>query len=407
MSHPAGNNTMLVLIPAHCERDWLPHTLESLARQTESDFQVWILVNQPAEWLHDPNRDQATHNNLATLAWLQGRKQDLPFPTRIFDGIHQHPLAGGGVGQARAWLMDRVAESWPAKTICVSLDADTRLDPDYLKEVRRGFAHHANAVGLTAPYYHHLPEDAHQALRMLRYELYLRHYQLELLRIGSPYAFLALGSAMAFTLESYRRAGGFPARQAGEDFYLLQNLRKQGPLIRWIPARVYPSSRASQRVPFGTGPVVAAAMETQQERFPFYAREAFDHLGESFKLFPSLHQGPTPLPIDHFLGRRLGGGEAFARMRRNFKDRERFIRACHDRIDGLRTLQYLRWYHQNHPAVSRQTTLAKLLAVPTDAIPELSPAHIPALDRLRDRLAGLEEDAKQATMINWDHRAVW
>ena len=78
-------------------------------------------------------------------------------------------------------------------------------------------------IGLAVPYYHKLIGDATDRL-ILRYEIYMRCYLINLLRIQNPYAFTALGSAMAVTVRAYRKAGGLTPVKSGEDFYFLQNL---------------------------------------------------------------------------------------------------------------------------------------------------------------------------------------
>ena len=45
------------------------------------------------------------------------------------------------------------------------------------------------------------------------------------------------------------------AKNGGEDFYFLQDALKIGKIIA-LNSTVYPSSRASERVPFGTGPKI-------------------------------------------------------------------------------------------------------------------------------------------------------
>lgn len=98
--------------------------------------------------------------------------------------------------------------------IIVSLDGDTLLDLDYLAELKRSFTENPDAVGYTARYYHKLSGDDKIDRAVLRYEIYMRHYLINLIRIKSPYAFTALGSAMATTVKAYRKVGGCRRRRA-------------------------------------------------------------------------------------------------------------------------------------------------------------------------------------------------
>ena len=60
------------------------------------------------------------------------------------------------------------------------------------------------------------------------YEYSLRYYVAGLTYAQSPYAFHTIGSTMAVNAEHYASVRGFPRREAGEDFYLLNKLAKVG-----------------------------------------------------------------------------------------------------------------------------------------------------------------------------------
>lgn len=401
-------------IPAFAERQWLPRTLDSLCRQDTLDFQVWICVNQPAEHLEDPERAETTGNNLETLAWLAAHRRRFPFPIHIMDAVHppHAPSAKrAGVGWARRYLFEHITANLPDDGLCISLDADTRLEHRYLTRVARAFRDYPNAVALAAPYYHPVPENPARAFPLLRYEIFLRYYQLNLWRIGSPYAFLALGSALSFRAGAWRRSGGFPPRRAGEDFYFLQQLRKIGPVIRWIESPVYPSARVSRRNPFGTGPLMGGGGHSPLElRYPFYRPELFDMLGQTFGCFAELYRGRRRLPIDAFLRQRLKGYTAFDRMRRNFGRPDLFVKACHERLDGLRTLQCLRFYHQHRGSPTRAEEsiqdLLERLGKPSFPV-TFDLEQLKTLASLRDRLYEYEAEFQRNFMRAWDPRARW
>ena len=402
------SDTLHVAIPAYAESAWLPSTLASLAEQSQLAFQVWVCVNQKAD-----APATAMEDNRATLDWLARHGRGFPFRLKVLDARDPavFPAAHqAGVGWARRLLFESILAAAP-RALCVSLDADVTLDSHYLAAVIQAFARHPNAVGLAAPFYHHCPSEPELALRLLRYECYLRHYQLSLWRIGSPYAFLPLGSAFAFRGAAYRRAGRMPLRQAGEDFYFLQQLRKTGPLIRWIDARVYPAARISDRVPFGTGPTLATGdAGFQEERYPFYDQASFDLLGDTFACFPRLFRERVSLPMGDFLRETQGGYAAFDKMRRNFKREDLFVKACHEKLDGLRTLQFLK-YQRTHsksvPAAERAIMdLLTRLDAPVEGAP-FQVAQLTLLARLRDHLCSLEAGFQQRFMAAWDMRARW
>lgn len=393
-----------VLIPACAERDWLPATLASLAAQRDVTFEVWVAVN------HAANATAAViADNHASLLWL--RQQRYAFPLHVLDasGANGPTIAQAGVGWARDLLARTIIAARGTDTILVSLDADTTLDEGYLAAVADAFASYPNAVGLAAPYYHRVPADPDLAYGLLRYELYMRYYQLQLWRIGCPYAFLALGSAMAFRAHAFLQIGGIPHRQAGEDFYFLSKLRKLGPLMRWLPQRVYPASRPSQRVPFGTGALIGSALAQQQKRFPFYDPDDFERIGATYRIWPQWFEAEVAdFPLREFWQARLGGTGVVAKLRRNARDAQAFVRACHEKVDGLRILQALRFYRERSTAPLADAAALRVclrqagLRDVTDPFSDLA-----CMQQLRDDLVQQEALIQQSFMQNWDQKRRW
>jgi len=331
--------TLHVAIPAYHEHAHLPATLKSLAEQTLKDFTVWVCVNEPEGTEY--NHPEAHRSNIKTLELLKETAPSYPFKLNILNQIS----SGHGVGWARDLLAKRIIESFP-QGITVCLDADTILGPRHLEDVRKAFKAYPNAAGLAAPYFHEVPSDSLMARNLLRYEIYMRYYQIQLWKIDSPYAYLALGSAMAYRHSAWKAVRGIPHRQAGEDFYFLQKLRKTRDLIRWIPSTVHPSSRYSQRVPFGTGILLREdTLEVQNTRFPFFSHHSFEKIKTTCARFPDLYKKPTALPIDSFLESQLHGQTPFDKIRRNSRTQDQFIRNAHQYFDGLRILQFLRFDH--------------------------------------------------------------
>lgn len=402
--------TVQIGIPAHGERDWLPRTIDALCQQTHLDFHLTICVNQPASWREDPERAVITDENRETLQWLTDQVPHLPFPVTIIDAVDGEAPedAVAGVGWARARIFDPICAK--GDDLCISLDADTHFPTDYVLTIKESFECFPNALGLAVPYYHQVPADPQQALHLLRYELYMRYYQLSLWRIGSPYAYLPLGSAIAFRASAYRRVGGMPPRDAGEDFYFLQRLRKAGPIMRHVPTCVYPASRPSDRVPFGTGPLLREqSLALQDIRFPFYAQQAFDLIAQSFAAFPRLYREDFPLPVAPWLPKAFNKPGAWARIRANMPTEERFIKASHERLDGLRTLQFLRAYTAAHPVENPEVEINTLLQYYKQPPVSLnfSADALEALNALRDQLVELEADCQRQFMGQWDTRTRW
>ena len=149
-------------------------------------------------------------------------------------------------------------------------DADVRLPPDYFLRARAGAA----AAGVF-PFWHE-PQPGFEAATAI-YEVYLRYLVAGLRYAGSPFSFHTVGSCIAVRSDAYVSARGFPRRAAGEDFYLLNKLRKLGPVtpLHGSPIRV--AGRPSWRTPFGTGPALLR-IDGDPEGFSVYAPQSFDYL---------------------------------------------------------------------------------------------------------------------------------
>jgi len=338
---------MHIAIPAMNERELLPKTLECIFKQTFRNFRIWICVNQPNHWWREPDKKNICINNGKTLDYLRTLQSE----NRCLHIIDCSSRGKGwlgksfGVGQARKTLMDTISVQAKPDDILVSLDADTLIPEDYLESVREIFEKAPEAVACSNPYYHNLTGDEVLDRAMLRYEIYMRHYAINMWRIGSPYSFTALGSAISLPIWAYRKVGGITAKKSGEDFYFLQKLRKAGYIVNYNRVRVFPATRYSDRVFFGTGPALIKGSLGHWESYPIYNYTLFDSVQETYRLLPELFHSAVETPMSSFLNNQFGEPDIFAPLRKNHKKPEQFVKACHDKIDGLRILQYLK-YHQ-------------------------------------------------------------
>jgi hypothetical protein len=263
-----------------------------------------------------------------------------------------------GVGHARRELMDAICAVADPDDLIVSLDADTVTPPGYLRSLVAAFSRHPAACGIAARYHHPVTEDDEVTRAMLGYEIYMRFYALNLWRIRSPYAFTALGSAIALPVRVYRQLGGLTPRSSGEDFYFLQKLVKHGRVLHWSDAAVAPATRRSRRVPVGTGQAIVAACEGRHaDRYPLYPARLFDRVGRTTEAFPGLFVDSVTTPLDGFLREKTHTDDPWQPLRANHRSLERFVSACHERLDGLRILQYLKAEYRRAPSDDRATLL--------------------------------------------------
>ena len=347
-----------VAIPVQDEVDHLPACLEALRRQDGVNLVTWFCVNQPEAWQREPQRRTICEANQTCLRLL-GDIDDLT--TRVLDRSSTGrgwPPKRDGVGHARKALMDAISAVAGPDDLIVSLDADTVMPGGYLRSLVAAFTRHPAACGLAARYYHPLTQDDDVTRAMLGYEIYMRYYALNLWRIGSPYSFTALGSAIALPVRVYRRLGGLTPRSSGEDFYFLQKLTKHGRVLHWSEFAVAPATRKSRRVPVGTGQAILAACEgLHADRYPLYPAELFDRVEQTTAVFPELFRHRATTPLDDFLREKTNTDDPWQPLRENHKTLERFVSACHERLDGLRILQYLKAEFRRAPSDDRATLL--------------------------------------------------
>jgi hypothetical protein len=369
----AANCAGAVVIPALAESEQLFAALQSLAANPPellARFAVVVVVNHRADALAAEKADnRLTLARLARgagvpatlqLAWVDAAAPGLELP------------AGEGVGLARKIGFDLALELLAgAPSLLIGLDADTRVQPDYLPALLRHFATHP-AGGAAIPFRHRPAATAPEQAAIDRYELFLRHYVLGLRLAGSPYAYHSIGSACACTAAAYIAAGGMNRRQAAEDFYFLQQLAKTGGMATITGTVVHPSPRLSRRVPFGTGRSMVRQLEGDAAAVRFYPAAAFRLLADWLSLV-EVHAGcnlavlqrhlahSSPLLADYL--DEQGLARVWPRLCAQHRTPETFRRAFAVWFDGLRTLRLIHRYRDSGAAeIEAAEALAGLAA---------------------------------------------
>jgi len=351
-----------IALPVIDEATSLPGVLNALLLQTIQDYRLYICVNQPDEWWHNPAKRRVCLENTNTLDFLRSLKDpridvlDKSSPGRGWIG------KAHGIGWARKTLMDHISSRAQPNDIILSLDADTTFGASYLESIRFNVLVNPGVVAFSIPYYHTLTSDVELDRAMLRYEIYMRAYAINLWRIKSPYCFTALGSAIALPVWAYRAIGGITPKLSGEDFYFLQKLVKYGIVLHWNGEMVYPASRLSERVYFGTGPALILGIEGKWDSYPVYRMHFFDTISEVYTLLPMLFKKDVSTPLDSFMESR-SGGLPWAGIRKNSRSVEQFIRACHEKLDGLRILQYLKECNRLESISDEESTIELLAEI--------------------------------------------
>ena len=171
--------------------------------------------------------------------------------------------------------MDRESDYYSNnKNILICLDADCTVSENYISTIRQAF----DTTNINAGYVnfaHDKIDDVENYKAIINYEIFLRYYVLGLKYAESPYAYHSIGSTMVCDVESYLKIQGMNKRKAAEDFYFMEKLSKITEIKKIDGTTVYPSSRGSWRVPFGTGKRVTRFLEKVQNEYLLYAPESF------------------------------------------------------------------------------------------------------------------------------------
>ncbi len=331
-----------VAIPVINEKEYIGRTIKALSNQTFQNFEVYACVNQPNDWWDDPDKIEICENNHRTIEFLRSVSA---FPVHLTDKSTKGRGWVGksrGVGWARKVLMDEIAKKARPQDLIVSLDADTIIEPLYFESIVENMTKYSHCIAMSVPYYHQLGDNLAVNKAILHYEIYMRYYAINLFRINSPYAFTALGSAMVVPIWVYSVVSGITPKSSGEDFYFLQKLAKYGKVLNWNDEKVYPSLRPSDRVEFGTGPAVIKGLKGDWSSYPIYDYRLFDNVAITNKLFKNLFKGEVQTPMSAFLQDQFNEENLWQPLRDNNKSEESFIRSCHEKVDALRILQYLK-----------------------------------------------------------------
>ncbi len=292
-SVPDAATEIIVVIPCYREPAIL-QTLESLKAcdLPVSKVEVIVLINHSeidSEAIKSYNQNTRTELD----SWIDtNRNTGIDF---FAVGPVNLPKKWAGAGLARKRGMDEAVRRFnligKPHGIVVSLDADTLVQINYLVEIEKHFRNNLKHIGATLAFEHQRKDlGEKQKEGILLYEMYLNYYKHALNFAGYPYSMFTIGSAFAVRALAYVKRGGMNRRQAGEDFYFLQNLVQIGTVGEITTSKVYPSARLSDRVPFGTGPILHKWMKGEEDLTKTYNFRSFSDLKRFFHIKDDLYK---------------------------------------------------------------------------------------------------------------------
>lgn len=355
---PDANTGIIVVIPAYDEPE-ISRVIDSLAEADEPEckVEVIVVVNAP-----QGASLCSLEKNKNTLDYIESRKlNDKKIWFRLFSlDIEPEAIQGWGVGLARKTGMDEALRRFCTIDnplgIIVNLDADCKVAKNYFQAVCNQFYKH-NKLSACSIYFEHDVEGSEflesEYKNILQYELHLRYFFQGLKFSGCPWAFHTVGSAMAVRAKQYALQGGMNRRQAGEDFYFIQKMISAGGYFSLNTTTVYPSSRTSFRVPFGTGAVMAKLCKETDAQFMTYNPAAFKDLRTLFDMLNLLYDyrdnscnyDAIPESVKFYIDRDEWA-QKITEIRENTANEQAFKKRFFNWFNMFKIVQYLNTVHQ-------------------------------------------------------------
>ncbi len=297
-----GNISNVIVVPAISEYRNVITLLNSLSKNHSDYFDSTVIIFVVNNSVN--TNSKIRKNNLKTCELLkqiisnQRNNSYFDNPHANWDKLriglidacsegNEFPTKLSGAGFARKIGMDaslRVFDySNRRKNLLICLDADCTVDKNYLNEIISNFNEKKLHAGIVN--FKHRLNSKKTEPAIICYEIYLRYYVLGLKYASSPFTFYSVGSTIVCDDETYIKVGGMNLNKAGEDFYFLEKIAKVAPIGRINSTTVYPSSRSSWRVPFGTGPRIKRFLEQEKDEFLLYNPKCFYILKKWLDIF--------------------------------------------------------------------------------------------------------------------------
>lgn len=376
LTKPSSDLGIVVVIPSYNEPNILI-PLKSLAscNKPKCKVEVIVVVNHPENSMHDVvTQSDETYNAVISA------NQQLAETWITFSAIKAYdlPHKNAGVGLARQIGMDEAAHRFfsidKPNGIIDCFDADSQCATNYLEQIEAYWINNPQTTGCSIFYKH--PTHGNQFEPSVywgisAYELHLRYYNQASRFIKFPFAYHTVGSSMACTAQTYTKIGGMNRHKAGEDFYFLQKIIPHGHFGEINSTCVYPSPRASNRVPFGTGRAMGKYLNNTAEGINTYNLQSFLDLVQLFNSIDSFYQF-NKLQIEQRISELSPALKIFLEennasteiidVRQNTGNLQAFRKRFFMWFDAFKLLKYLNYANETHyQRNSVLTEAAKLL----------------------------------------------
>lgn len=363
--HPKVDTGIIVVLPCHNEPD-LISALDALNNcKSPCRVEVIVVINA-SENASEEIKQQNIKTYQNALTWLTSNQTgNFSFHFILENEL---PKKHAGVGLARKIGMDEAVRMFESVDkhdgVILCFDADCQCEPNLLSEVFEYFQNNPASPGCSINFEHplngSLDDQVYKGITY--YELHLRYYVDALKYAGFPYAYHTIGSSMAVRTSAYQKQGGMNRRKAGEDFYFLHKVIPLGHFGEINSTTVYPSPRASDRVPFGTGRAVGEWLAGEQEEYQTYHHQIFEDLKEFMIQVDSYFQIDEkhlknliidlPASISDFIVS-LNFEIKLKEIQRQSTNLQSFRKRFFQWFDGFRVLKYVHFARDNfYPNIS-------------------------------------------------------
>ncbi|MBL4651722.1 MAG: glycosyltransferase family 2 protein [Flavobacteriales bacterium] len=345
----------IVVIPCYNEPNLIASLQALYDCELSAAVEVIVVINCAENALIEI-KNQNEKTLIEARKWSE--KQNSNFISYHFIFVNDLPKKHAGVGLARKIGMDEAVARFHSINhdgIIVMFDADSLCDANYLSEIIKHFAENPKTPGCSIYFEHPLKGNEYEPeiyVGITKYELFLRYY-LKGLRVANlPYAFYTVGSSMAVRSNAYQKQGGMNKRKAGEDFYFIQKIIELGHYTELNSTRVIPSSRTSNRVPFGTGKAINDWVKQSTEEYLTYNPQTFYDLRGFTKGVESLFESDNweqycSACLKEYLIQN-NFSEALLGIRKNSANQQSFVKRFYTWLNAFRVLKFVHFARDNY-----------------------------------------------------------
>ena len=349
---PEHSFSQTIVIPAF---DETTNFVENLRLLANPSVLAIVIVNRP-----DNSSLEATRNTFELLSDLKKlRLRNLLIINRV-----EKPLeAKQGVGLARKIGTDLALRLIQLQKISSPWIRQTDADASFQKNYYQTSMPKSGAVVYA---HRHISSDPLISKAISLYDGHMSYYVNSLEAANSKYAYPTLGSTLAIHAETYAQVRGYPKRNAGEDFHLLNKIAKTNRVQYSTETTISLEARLSDRVPIGTGPSIKKILDIIEkdpggQSYLSYNPLLFKFLAKTINELKSFTVAPCQ--FDKIIGSKLdelGFQRIASKLHSHYRSCDQRQGKLDQWFDALKTLRFLHKAEKHYPKESLLDTIRGL-----------------------------------------------